>query len=75
MTDGVRTFLQNVLSVDPNEGKSDIQVTLTFAQSVNAKIAGQGGQQLLLSCKESMIMTHWYLIFEHSVVSADVNKE
>ncbi len=34
-------------------------VTLTFAQSLDAKIAGVGGQQLVLSGKESMIMTHW----------------
>ncbi|KAF5368408.1 hypothetical protein D9758_002165 [Tetrapyrgos nigripes] len=34
-------------------------VTLTFAQSVDAKIAGQNGKQLILSGKESMVMTHW----------------
>lgn len=34
-------------------------VTLTFAQSLDAKIAGQGGKQLALSGKESMVMTHW----------------
>ncbi|KIK52052.1 hypothetical protein GYMLUDRAFT_88833 [Collybiopsis luxurians FD-317 M1] len=34
-------------------------VTLTFAQSIDAKIAGKGGKQLILSGKESMIMTHW----------------
>lgn len=34
-------------------------VTLTFAQSLDAKIAGAGGKQLILSGKESMIMTHW----------------
>ncbi|PPQ79415.1 hypothetical protein CVT25_002685 [Psilocybe cyanescens] len=34
-------------------------VTLTFAQSLDAKIAGAGGHQLILSGKESMIMTHW----------------
>ena len=35
-------------------------VTLTFAQSLDAKIAGANGKQLILSGKESMIMTHWY---------------
>lgn len=35
-------------------------VTLTFAQSLDAKIAGRGGKQLTLSGKESMVMTHWY---------------
>ncbi|TFK95041.1 bacterial bifunctional deaminase-reductase [Polyporus arcularius HHB13444] len=34
-------------------------VTLTFAQSLDAKIAGVNGKQLILSGKESMIMTHW----------------
>ncbi|GLB35808.1 putative ribD C-terminal domain [Lyophyllum shimeji] len=34
-------------------------VTLTFAQSLDAKIAGQHGKQLILSGKESMIVTHW----------------
>lgn len=34
-------------------------VTLTFAQSLDGKIAGKGGKQLILSGKESMIMTHW----------------
>jgi len=38
--------------------KDDILVTLTFAQSCDAKIAGKNGQQLLLSGKESMLMTH-----------------
>jgi 2,5-diamino-6-(ribosylamino)-4(3H)-pyrimidinone 5'-phosphate reductase len=35
-------------------------VTLTFAQSLDGKIAGKGGKQLILSGQESMIMTHWY---------------
>jgi len=34
-------------------------VTLTFAQSIDAKIAGAGGKQLILSGEESMVMTHW----------------
>jgi 2,5-diamino-6-(ribosylamino)-4(3H)-pyrimidinone 5'-phosphate reductase len=34
-------------------------VTLTFAQSIDAKIAGAGGRQLILSGEESMEMTHW----------------
>jgi len=34
-------------------------VTLTFAQSLDAKIAGKNGRQLILSGKESMVMTHW----------------
>lgn len=39
--------------------KSRPYVTLTFAQSLDAKIAGKGGKQLILSGKESLIMTHW----------------
>jgi len=34
-------------------------VTLTFAQSIDAKIAGAGGKPLTISCEESMKMTHW----------------
>ncbi|KAJ7651684.1 dihydrofolate reductase-like domain-containing protein [Mycena polygramma] len=34
-------------------------VTLTFAQSLDGKIAGAGGVQLALSGRESMVMTHW----------------
>ncbi|KAJ7170136.1 dihydrofolate reductase-like domain-containing protein [Mycena filopes] len=34
-------------------------VTLTFAQSLDGKIAGAGGKQLPLSGPESMLMTHW----------------
>ena len=36
-------------------------VTLTFAQSCDAKIAGENGKQLLLSGKESMLMTHRFV--------------
>ena len=34
-------------------------VTLTFAQSIDAKISGAGGKQLVLSGEESKKMTHW----------------
>ncbi|EED79711.1 predicted protein [Postia placenta Mad-698-R] len=34
-------------------------LTLTFAQSLDAKIAGPGGKQLALSGRESLTMTHW----------------
>ncbi|KAJ3801551.1 dihydrofolate reductase-like domain-containing protein [Lentinula aff. detonsa] len=40
-------------------GQSRPFVTLTFAQSLDAKIAGRGGKQLILSGRESMVMTHW----------------
>jgi len=36
-------------------------VTLTYAQSLDGKIAGKGGVQLPLSGNESWIMTHWWV--------------
>ncbi|KAH9858342.1 bacterial bifunctional deaminase-reductase [Lenzites betulinus] len=43
-------------------------VTLTFAQSLDAKIAGAGGKQLILSGKESMVMTHWMRTFHDAIL-------
>ncbi|KAK0544035.1 hypothetical protein OC846_001368 [Tilletia horrida] len=40
------------------EGLVKPHVTLTFAQSLDAKIAGMGGKQLILSGEQSMLMTH-----------------
>ena len=57
-------FLKTVLAhlSNPDDHPSNRPyVTLTFAQSLDAKIAGANGQQLLLSGKESMVMTHWYV--------------
>ncbi|KAG2075193.1 bacterial bifunctional deaminase-reductase [Suillus decipiens] len=58
----VTEFLSSVLPV-PEDGRSeDAQrplVTLTFAQSLDGKIAGKGGKQLIISGRESMLMTHW----------------
>jgi 2,5-diamino-6-(ribosylamino)-4(3H)-pyrimidinone 5'-phosphate reductase len=34
-------------------------ITLTYAQSLDAKIAGKGRKQVKLSGEESMTMTHW----------------
>lgn len=34
-------------------------ITLTWAQSLDAKLAGPGGKRVLLSGPESMLMTHW----------------
>lgn len=45
--------------LDPDDG-SRPYVTLTFAQSLDGKIAGKNGAQLILSGRDSMIMTHWY---------------
>lgn len=52
-------FLRNLL-LPHRTHEPKVNVTLTFAQSVDAKIAGPDGQQLILSGKESMLMTHWY---------------
>ena len=38
--------------------EQNIHVTLTYAQSLDAKIAGKSGKQLILSGKDSMAMTH-----------------
>lgn len=60
-----REFLLSVLpsqSIEKfdREGKRIPIVTLTFAQSLDGKIAGSKGKQLALSGPDSMIMTHWY---------------
>lgn len=54
-----RTFVESLLGTLSPPSPSRPFLTLTFAQSLDAKIAGIGGQQLALSCSESMVMTHW----------------
>ncbi|CAK5280718.1 unnamed protein product [Mycena citricolor] len=57
---GPPSYLTNLFA--PNESEAmqiRPRVTLTFAQSLDAKIAGALGAQLILSGKESMVMTHW----------------
>ena len=54
-TDDERSLTRSISSKEQHRP----YVTLTFAQSLDAKIAGQGGKQLILSGKESMVMTHW----------------
>ncbi|KAF4606321.1 2,5-diamino-6-(ribosylamino)-4(3H)-pyrimidinone 5'-phosphate reductase [Pleurotus pulmonarius] len=56
---GPPDFLTKFYSALPPSDGGRPRVTLTFAQSLDSKIAGQGGQQLILSGKESMVMTHW----------------
>lgn len=53
------SFLTAILGEDIKIKEERPTVTLTFAQSLDAKIAGVGGKQLILSGKESMVMTHW----------------
>ncbi|KAG8737073.1 2,5-diamino-6-(ribosylamino)-4(3H)-pyrimidinone 5'-phosphate reductase [Ceratobasidium sp. 414] len=57
-------FLKSVISARDAAPRSSEQqkrarVTLTYAQSLDAKIAGAGGRQLTISGNESMTMTHW----------------
>ncbi|KZV80399.1 bacterial bifunctional deaminase-reductase [Exidia glandulosa HHB12029] len=54
-------FLHAVLPhpLQLSDGARRPWVTLTYAQSLDARIAGAGGKQLILSGKESMLMTHW----------------
>jgi riboflavin biosynthesis pyrimidine reductase len=65
MEPAIREFLLSVLP-SPNvekidrEGRKIPTVTLTFAQSLDGKIAGRNGTQLILSGPDSMLMTHWY---------------
>ena len=52
-------FLTTVLGLRQSDDETRPYVTLTFAQSLDGKIAGKGGKQLILSGRESMVMTHW----------------
>ncbi|KAF7303231.1 Methionine aminopeptidase 2 [Mycena kentingensis (nom. inval.)] len=51
------SYLQNLVSQPQHPNRP--HVTLTFAQSLDAKIAGPAGVQLALSGPESMLITHW----------------
>ena len=59
----IDAFLDEALSYGqdqeqvPPSGRGP-RVVLTYAQSLDARIAGAGGEQLILSGKESMAMTH-----------------
>ncbi|KAG2172437.1 hypothetical protein INT43_004979 [Umbelopsis isabellina] len=55
MTDTAWSFLQPLYANLPNDR---VHVTLTYAQSLDGRIAGPQGKQIRLSSKESMTMTH-----------------
>ncbi|KAF8336501.1 dihydrofolate reductase-like domain-containing protein [Cantharellus anzutake] len=56
----VTLLIAPVLLAIPSDGsRSRPYITLTYAQSLDGCIAGKGGTQVLLSGRESMIMTHW----------------
>ena len=65
-TSQLDTFLRKIYplrffepaSADNVGAESKPFITLTYAQSLDAKIAGKAGKQLILSGKESMAMTH-----------------
>lgn len=52
-------LVQHVAPVTAAAWPSKPHVTLTWAQSLDAKIAGPGGKRVLLSGPESMGMTQW----------------
>ncbi len=56
------SFLRGVIAAIPSGGRKDDRrperITLTWAQSLDAKIAGPNGAQVAISGKESLIMTH-----------------
>ncbi|ELU40306.1 hypothetical protein AG1IA_05663 [Rhizoctonia solani AG-1 IA] len=59
---GPPEFLTSVISARDTaprtiEQQKRARVTLTYAQSLDAKIAGAGGLPLTISCDESMVMT------------------
>ncbi|KAI9570344.1 dihydrofolate reductase-like domain-containing protein [Boletus coccyginus] len=58
---------QNIEKFD-REGERIPSVTLTFAQSLDSKIAGSKGRQLILSGAESMLMTHWMRAMHDAIV-------
>lgn len=74
-------FLTTVLSdlTSSRHGGERPYVTLTFAQSLDAKIAGVGRKQLILSGQESMIMTHWFTIqslrVEYNMLTRSISKD
>lgn len=47
-------------------------LTVTFAQSLDGKLAGALGSQVALSCRESRLMTHW-LRSRHQGILVGVN--
>jgi 2,5-diamino-6-(ribosylamino)-4(3H)-pyrimidinone 5'-phosphate reductase len=56
-------FLEQALPTNLRKDGDGFWTTLTFAQSLDGKVAGAHGGQLILSGKESMIMTHWQALY------------
>ncbi|KAK8850472.1 hypothetical protein IAR55_004390 [Kwoniella newhampshirensis] len=47
-------------------------ITVTWAQSLDSKIAGVGGKRVILSGSESMLMTHWMRTM-HDAIMIGIN--
>ena len=58
--------------MDYHIGLGPTDLTLTFAQSLDGKLAGALGSPVALSCRESMLMTHW-LRSHHKGILIGVN--
>ncbi|KAG8219593.1 dihydrofolate reductase-like domain-containing protein, partial [Butyriboletus roseoflavus] len=70
------TAREFLLSVLPSQSLEKVDrggyripsITLTFAQSLDGKIAGSKGRQLILSGTDSMLMTHWMRAMHDAIV-------
>ncbi|KAJ2932794.1 hypothetical protein H1R20_g4297, partial [Candolleomyces eurysporus] len=58
--------------MDYHIGLEATDLTLTFAQSLDGKLAGALGSPVALSCRESMLMTHW-LRSQHKGILIGIN--
>ncbi|CAG8533208.1 10214_t:CDS:2 [Ambispora leptoticha] len=64
-----RIFLSKIFSNENDDhNRKRAFVTLTYAQSLDAKIAGRGGKKLVISGHESMIMTHRMRTFHDGIL-------
>lgn len=62
LTHSLSTFLSQIYPQDfTSLNLNRPFITLTYAQSIDGKIAGIGNQQIMLSGKESMMLTHKYV--------------
>ncbi|RIA89178.1 dihydrofolate reductase-like domain-containing protein [Glomus cerebriforme] len=64
----VKSFLSPYYSKEEILSNNRPFVTLTYAQSLDGKLSGEGGKQLRLSCEESMIMTHRLRIYHDGIM-------
>lgn len=55
-------FLTEHIPQSQAQSSDKPHITVTWAQSLDFKIAGPGGRRVMLSGDESMLMTHWYVL-------------